>query len=142
MISIDINIDKAMHEVENKLNVTSKEIENDSRKALEKTALDIKYLVWNNMSKKKNAYNETMDKEADSTIKRKGFSSPLIDTSKMQRGLRHTKITDDEYWIEFTEKNMIYAKYLNNRNNWQVLKVTDYIIKNALRLFSKNYKSY
>ena len=141
MISIDIELDNAMAELNKKLDVTSKGIEKDSRKALEKTALDVKNLVYNNMSKKRNAFNEVMEKEEDSTIKRKGFSSPLRDTTRMQRGIVSTKINDDEYWVEFTEKNVIYAKYLNTRKNWQVLKVTDYIIKNVIRLFKKNYSN-
>ena len=102
-------------------------------------AIDIKDLVWKNMSKKRNAFNEEMEKEEDSTIKRKGFSSPLRDTTRMQRGLVANKIEDDEYWVEFTDKNYIYAKYLHNRKNWVILKTTDYIIKNAVRLFRKNY---
>ena len=141
MISIDIELDNAMAELNKKLDVTSKGIEKDSRKALEKTALDVKNLVYNNMSKKRNAFNEVMEKEEDSTIIRKGFSSPLRDTTRMQRGIVSTKINDDEYWVEFTEKNVVYAKYLNTRKNWQVLKVTDYIIKNAIRLFKKNYSN-
>ncbi len=141
MISIDIELDNAMAELNKKLDVTSKGIEKDSRKALEKTALDVKNLVYNNMSKKRNAFNEVMEKEEDSTIIRKGFSSPLRDTTRMQRGIVSTKINDDEYWVEFTEKNVIYAKYLNTRKNWQVLKVTDYITKNVLRLFKKNYSN-
>ena len=141
MISIEIELDNAMAELNKKLDVTSKGIEKDSRKALEKTALDVKNLVYNNMSKKRNAYNEVMEKEEDSTIKRKGFSSPLRDTTRMQRGIVSTKINDDEYWVEFTEKNVIYAKYLNTRKNWQVLKVTDYILKNVIRLFKKNYSN-
>ena len=141
MISIDIELDNAMAELNKNLDLSSKGIEKDSRKALEKTALDVKYLVYNNMSKKRNAYNEVMEKEEDSTIIRKGFSSPLRDTTRMQRGIVSTKINDEEYWVEFTEKNVIYAKYLNTRKNWQVLKVTDYIIKNVIRLFKKNYSN-
>jgi hypothetical protein len=139
MISLDINIDKAMRDVDRGVKSISARIERDGKKALQETAYGIKDLVRTNLSKKKNAFNETLESEEQSTINRKGFSSPLIDTSRMQRGIVPRKVSDIEYSIEFTEKNFIYAKYLNVKKNWQVLKATDYIIKNALRLFKKYY---
>ena len=139
MISLDINIDKAMRDVDRSVKSISARIERDGKKALQETAYGIKGLVRTNLSKKKNAFNETLESEEQSTINRKGFSSPLIDTSRMQRGIVPRKVSDIEYSIEFTEKNFIYAKYLNVKKNWQVLQATDYIIKNALRLFKKYY---
>ncbi len=139
MITLDINIDKVMSDVNRSFKSISTQIERDGKKALQETAYGIKDLVRNNLSRKKNAYNETLEREEQSTINRKGFSSPLIDTSKMQRGIIPYKVNDTEYSIEFTEKNFIYKEYLNNRKNWQVLRVTEYIIKNALRLFRNYY---
>lgn len=139
MLSIEFNTDALVSELNSKMDKLAKDIDSESYSALEKTAKDVKTLVYDNMSKKRNAYNQEMDKEAPSTIKRKGFSSPLRDTTRMQRGLVANRIDNDEYSIEFTNKNDIYAKYLHTRNNWQVLEVTDYIIKNTLRLFYKNY---
>lgn len=135
MIGIDLNnLDARFREIENI-------IEADARKALKQTAYDVKDLVWKNLSKKRNAYNEPLDPEAKSTITRKGFSSPLRDTTRMQRGLVPNKITDDLYRIELTNKADIYAKYLNTRTdkNWHILVATDYIIKKAKQFFKKNY---
>lgn len=139
MITIDIDISKVTNEVKPILQNIAKDIEEKAYKAFRQTAIDVKDLVWQNMSKKKNAYNQTMESEAESTIKRKGFSSPLRDTTRMQRGLIPREISKDEYSIEFTNKSEIYSKYLHDRKNWQVLQVTDYIIRNAIKFMNRNY---
>lgn len=123
------------------MDALDKKITSDCYKALTYTASDTKDLILSNWQKKKNAYNETLDKEAQSTIDRKGFSHPLINTRKMYWGLRTTKLSDTEVRIEFSDKNYIYKQYLNSREdkNWHLLVATDYIKRKIKQFFKKNY---
>jgi hypothetical protein len=138
--SIDINTSDFESSFKSQVDTIERKISKDGYIAFEKTVEDVKNLIQKNMWAGRNANNEVMDKEQPSTIKRKGFSRPLVDSSKMYRGMIYTKKRDNRCEISFTEKAEIYSK-LHNRQlkNWQVLKVTDYLIQNALRMFKKNY---
>lgn len=134
---INVNINEFGRTLKVTLDRVNLEILKKCKNALLETAKETAGFVSDNIVYKTNIHGQRLEGNELSTAKQKHFNHPLLNTGKMKAGIRYKKNTDLSYDVLLTNKADIYEKYLHNKKNWQIIGISNKVVKFVKETFSR-----